>query len=185
VSILIFGTIFAILNRVRGGGYLFGWKNPNNDRIAKVVSGLIIGAIAVYSGKPWYIAIPLCLGLYLLGESFAWGKWVGSIAYEIQDKRTVKGHVELGIHWLADALYDENRRWYAYSVVALAIRGLVWWVPVFVYLDNPYAGVLAGVLMPACYALSHWLPEQHWTNKWGLGEIIYGAVYGALLGFIA
>jgi len=179
--LLIFAVMFAFLNRIRGGGYIFGWKHPNGDFAAKLISGTILAIVAVHAGKGW-LAIPVCLGLYLLGESFAWGKWVGTLAYGVQDKRTVKGWVESGIHWAADALYDENRRFIAYSVVALALRGIVWWVPVFWYIATPDFGILAGVLMPACYLAAQKLPEQHWVNRWGLGEIIYGAVYGACIG---
>jgi len=181
MKILLLTLIFAFLNRVRGGGYVLGYKHPQMDYAAKIVSGCIIGWLGVaHWGHLW--VLPIGALIYMAGESLAWGKWVGTLAYFIPDKREVKGFIETYIHKAADALYDDTKRPIAYSAVALAIRGCFWFVPVGLFLGNVDFGLLAGVLMPACYVASHYLPEQHWVNKWGLGEVIYGAVYGACLG---
>jgi len=181
MKILLLALVFALLNRIRGGGPILGWKHPDGDFAAKIISGLLIGWAAVaHLHTIW--ALPLCLFLYMIGECFAWGKWVGTLAYWIPDTREVKGPVERAIHWIADRFYDDKRRPIPYAIVALALRGIVWWLPLFYYIGDPILGLIAGILMPACYVAANRLPEQHWINKWGLGEVIYGAVYGTFLG---
>ena len=63
----------AILNRWRGTGVIFSISNLNTTgtMIYALYIGLLFGLLST-----WYVGL-LSLGLFLLGESFGWGKWAG------------------------------------------------------------------------------------------------------------
>ena len=68
-----------LFNRWRGTGVIF-WK-INGNTIYAVYWALLVG---FFSGT-WYWGL-LFGGLYILGESFAWGKWVGYVS--MRDRET-------------------------------------------------------------------------------------------------
>lgn len=140
--IIILAVIFSLLNRVRGGG--LGYLSADCDRYAKWTSGsLIAGLIYLASGSAWAL---LGIPLYILGESFGWGKWIGALVLDRPFYKQEEGHTYVdfsvfnrhikfdfwdGIHHLANLLIPERKNWQGYSVVALGIRGCYWWAPIW------------------------------------------------------
>ena len=109
--------MMLILNRLRGtiGAY------------AKV-NGLLIALIVQISFNNPYVSIAVGLG-YIIGESFGWGEWVGTLSC---NRTAVEANEEgrnNGIQWLASKVFKPETDWINYCRVALTIRGLYWWLP--------------------------------------------------------
>ena len=98
-----------LLNRWRGTGDIFYISKfaITGTMIYALYIGLLFGLLTT-----WYIGL-LSLGLFLLGESFGWGKWVGALCYpentnlqkEYEDK---EGYKFPFIHYLANFIIKEN-----------------------------------------------------------------------------
>lgn len=107
--------MFTIFNRYRG---TYGW-------FAKVV-GVVLGLLTYLVWNDVYVSIAVAIG-YVLGESFGWGEWVGTLtsnatAYEVNDEGKNNG-----IKWLASKIVNPDKEYREYCRVALTIRGFYWW----------------------------------------------------------
>lgn len=173
--------MFLFLNRLRGtiGAY------------AKV-NGLLLALVVQIAFNNPYVAIAVGLG-YIIGESFGWGLWVGSIA-EREDGYSLylKGEREganNGIHWLASHIIEPTKEtWLNYCRVAMVIRGFYWYVPTLAPLYfvgvNPY--LLLGLItflsfgFMLSYELAYHLAPKlnikwlEFNSGWTLGEGIVG-----------
>lgn len=109
--------MFLILNRLRGTQGLW----------SKIIGLLLALVVQIVFNNP-YVAIAVGLG-YIIGESFGWGEWIGTLSCN----RTVVENNEEGknngIQWLASKIVSPTKDWLNYCRVALAIRGLYWWLP--------------------------------------------------------
>ena len=181
--------MFAFLNRLRGTSNVY-------TKVFAIVFATIYGSI---TGS--IIVFGLMFIAFILGESFGWGKWLGSLAYpelvtdEIKNDR--EGYNN-GIHWIANKLSPQNRDFLRYCSIALAIRGIYWWLPV--YLVIWWAGVvnlltalilaiLLGVLFPISVLLTRKYEEViptvnfKWLSidgVWEKSEVVYGIFIGLL-----
>ena len=111
--------MMLILNRLRG---TYGW-------FAKV-NGVVLGLLFyLLVGNP-YLSLVIAIG-YVLGESFGWGDWVGCLTTNRNSyKDTTDEGKSNGIMWLSQKIVpDWGTNFIYYSRVALAIRGLYWWLP--------------------------------------------------------
>ncbi len=131
IQLLLLAIVFAVLNRVRGADIL---PKFHLNIIAKILCGTIFGYLVfVNSGSPF--ALPICIGLYFVGEVPAWGKWVGCLidkeprADDDYPKNGV-GHV---IHLIANLIIPNNKNHTLYSTLALTLRGIWWWGFLVVY----------------------------------------------------
>lgn len=70
-----------IFNRWRGTGIIF-WK-INGNIIYAVYWAILIGIFGT-----WYWGL-LFAGLYVLGESFSWGKWVSYICFPEKSRKGI------------------------------------------------------------------------------------------------
>ena len=168
--------MFWILNRLRGQYGYFAKAN------ALVVALLIF---AFYGN--FFIAIVCGLG-YLAGEAEGWGVWIGALVR--RGSYTPESENRL-IEAAARKFIDPKARWLAYCRLCLAIRGLIWWLPVFAPLvfAGLYAAPLLAVLLAAGFPLACELGYRtKWTVKfrdfesrdaWGRQEIFYGAMQDA------
>lgn len=164
--------MFAILNRLRGQYSYFAKVN------ALVVALLIF---AFYGN--FFIAIVCGLG-YLAGEAKGWGVWVGALTSHGADKGESESR---GIEWLAGR-FIPRAHWLAFCRVCLAIRGLIWWLPVFVPLAfaGLYAAPLLAVLLAAGFPLACELGYRtkfsfafkgfEVKTAWARQELFYGAM---------
>lgn len=167
--------MFAILNRLRGQYAYFAKIN------ALVVALLIFAFLGNF-----YLAIICGLG-YLAGEAKGWGVWVGALTSHGGDRDESESR---GIEWLA-GLFVSRAHWLAYCRLALAIRGLLWWLPVFVPLA--FAGLYAAPLLAVALAVGFPLAcELGYRTKfiftfkkfevntaWARQELFYGAMQDA------
>jgi len=175
--------MFTILNRLRGT-----W-----GRFSKVV-GILIAIMVYIVSDNYYTAIASGLG-YIAGESMGWGAWVGTLSCypRGQEPKNIKYGDEgmnNGIHWLASKLVDPISDWYKFSVVALGIRGIYWWLPVALPLTYLYGilpvviALVLGILFPVACILGYKFRGTKigkWTGGWEISELIYGAMQDVAL----
>lgn len=173
--------MFTVLNRLRGTQGLW----------SKIIGLLLALVVQIAFNNP-YVAIAVGLG-YIIGESFGWGLWVGSIAgrgdcYSLYLKGEREG-ANNGIHWLASHIVEPTKEtWLNYCRVAMVIRGFYWYVPTLIPLYfvgvNPY--LLLGLIVflsfgfMLSYELAYYLAPKlnikwlDFNSGWTLGEGIVG-----------
>lgn len=168
--------MFAILNRLRGQYAYF----------AKINALVVVLLIFAFLGN-FYLAIICGLG-YLAGEAKGWGVWVGALITHsgFKDERENR-LIERG----AARLFEPKTHWLAYCRLCLFLRGLLWWLPVFVPLA--FAGLYAAPLLAVALAVGFPLAcELGYRTKfiftfkkfevntaWARQELFYGAMQDA------
>lgn len=165
--------MFWILNRLRGQYAYF----------AKINALVVALLIFTFFGN-FYLAIICGLG-YLLGEAKGWGVWVGAL---VTHGGYTSEHEVKFIERVAAKLFNPRAQWLAYCRLCLAIRGLIWWLPVFVPLL--FAGIYAAPLLAVALAVGFPLAcELGYCTKfiftfkkfevntaWARQELLYGAM---------
>lgn len=109
--------MFTVLNRLRG---TYGYFSH--------ITGLVIGSLFYTFTQDIYTSIGLTVA-YVAGESSGWGKWFGGIFYKDKTPQSVRDEdegVNNGIHWLSNKIAPQDKDFYKYSVVALTLRGILW-----------------------------------------------------------
>ena len=178
-----------LLNRWRGTGDIF--------YISKfAITGTMIYAFYMFVlvsilSNPIYGFISALL--FLGGESLAFGKWVGYLTYpENYDKEQFeankKGNNFPFIHQTANYFINQSNP-YKYSVLALSMRGLYWWLPLYLlfayiglinYFEAIFIGILLGIGFPMACILSRKFTFRFkykylvCTDNWHRQELIYG-----------
>lgn len=107
-----------LLNRLRG----------THGYFAKV-TGIALGGLLYYFDVDMYTAFSVTI-LYIVGESFGWGKWFGGMyrknvlptEQELADREGINN----GIHFLANLVTPEKVNYYRYCITALTLRGIYW-----------------------------------------------------------
>ena len=170
-----------VLNRLRGTQGLW----------SKIIGLFLALVVQIAFGNP-YVSIAVGLG-YIIGESFGWGLWVGSLAVhrEATPNKTEDEGANNGIQWIARKIvpnYLEN--WLMYCRVAMFFRGLYWYAPTLLPLYflgfNLYllldCILFLSIGFPLAYDLGYYLRDKVSFNKyglsiqggWELGEVIVG-----------
>lgn len=190
--------IESVLNRFRGTGEIF--------KISSVsVSGNILYAVyitlVVAILSTWYYGI-VAGGLYMLGESMGWGKWVGSLA-DPESTITLKSRYadDEGtrfpfIHKTANAIVKERENYLRYCQVALAIRGLYWWLPLLMFMavigiTSYWLAILGSILLGVGFPLACYIGSKldyngkfwliNYSKGWENQELVYGLMQGIVL----
>lgn len=200
--------MMTVLNRLRGTGLKdrFGIDIPvlrNGAPIVAVILGLFLQAC--YADQQTLDVFWPMFGIsvsviYLIGESFGWGKWLQAIPmicrgatqedYNVSNVARRDTGKENGIHAIANAIFKESKNYVGYTITALMIRALYWWVPFFLMLDvfirtSEISTIIAifflSVTFPFCYMIAYKISKKHW---WGRGEYIYGFCQGVALFFV-
>ena len=109
--------MMLILNRLRGTQGLW----------SKII-GLLLALIVQIAFNNPYVSVAVGLG-YIIGESFGWGEWIGTLTGDRNFKQLNEEGKNNGIQWLASKVIDPNQDWINYCRVALTIRGFYWWLP--------------------------------------------------------
>lgn len=189
----------GILNRLRGTGDLI--------KIGKVsLTGVMVYAmyllILIGLVTEWYYGVSFAL-MFLIGESYAWGKWVGYLV-DYEDEHTPEYDSKVGkgfpyIHYMANYIVSEKSNYELYCQVALALRGLVWWLPTYAvlgvaglisWIEVSVIGLILGVGFPAaCYVGSKWEYEAkfgvlEFKRGWENQEVVYGLIQGLCLWYV-
>lgn len=135
--------------------------------------------------------------LFLLGESFAFGKWVGYLV-DYENKHEPEYSSKIGksfpyIHYIADAIVKEKEDYKRYCQVALTIRGFVWWAPLYglmawlglvSWCTASVLVVLLSIGFPiACWVGRNWKYDRRFgvlgfKRGWENQEVAYGAIQG-------
>ena len=216
----------AILNRLRGTGVIksFGKiKLFNKELEVKFVGNHLYGIyIALVLG---IITMNAWLGLsvlvaYLVGESKGWGEWVGSLTrvepwtekHLIEDYADTEGKTFPFIHQITNFFIKEQvegtfeeqcEQYRRYATLALTLRGLYWWLPVYLVLaifqiityQEAFAiATLLGVAFPIACEIGRRIKftktydlkfiklsfSQGWENQ----EVVYGLIQGIALWYV-
>ena len=189
----------AILNRLRGTGDVF---NVGSFMVTGIMLYALYLMIVISFITEWYYALAFSV-LFVAGESYAWGKWIGFLVdYENKHEPEYDSKVGKGfpyIHYIADVLAPETRNYKLYCQTALAIRGLVWFAPMYALLG--YAGLLSLIEVVsisivlalgfpyACYIGRRWnynnkIGVLEFKRGWENQEIVYGAMQGIVLWYV-
>jgi len=163
---------------------------PNGAPFAAVS---ILIAMFLYTSD-WIAAFAIAI-VWFAFESFGWGKWMDSIPYWhdknlqpvynklVRDKWPNTGK-STGIHWAANMVFKEDENFINYSILALFLRGLLWFVPVYAVFAGfgmvtvPVAIVatlILGATFPMVYKISYDYDETGWYAR---AEHYYGFTYG-------
>lgn len=191
-----------ILNRLRGTGEIVKYISGNH--LYTLYLGLLFGFVT----NNLIIGI-LVAGLYTLGESFGWGKWVGALCYpntkvdlekEYSDK---EGYKFPFIHYIANTIVKERKDFFNYCRVALGLRGAIWGALIYLpivalgYINIPLY-LLAMLMYGVGFPLACWLSTKKSFNysskylsivgEWESQEIYYGVIHSIvniiLIGYI-
>ena len=199
MEILLLTVLIPFLNRWRGTGDIF--------YISKfAITGTMIYALYMFIlvsilSNPIYGFIATLL--FLVGESLAFGKWVGYLTYpenynKEQFEANKKGSNFPFIHQTANYFINQSNS-FKYSVLALSIRGLYWWLPLYLlfayiglinYFEAIVIGFLLGIGFPIACILSRKFTFRFdykylkCTDNWHRQELIYGLFHGLGMGYI-
>lgn len=182
-----------LLNRWRGTGDIF-----NISKFA--ITGTILYALYIFVlvsilSNPIYGFI--ATALFLGGESLAFGKWVGYLTYPENYNKEQFENNKAGsnfpfIHQTANYFINQSKP-YHYSILALSIRGLYWWLPLYLlfvyiglinYFESIIIGIFLGISFPIACLLSRKFSFRfkykylECTDNWGRQELIYGLFQG-------
>lgn len=140
----------------------------------------------------------MSLGLFLLGESFGWGKWVGSLCYpetktdlqkEYEDK---EGYNFPFIHYVANFVIKEKENFFKYCNLALYFRGMIWALFIYLalvlfnyisYLEYIIISIIYGIGFPLSCFLSRKKSFNYKSKfisivgKWETQEVYYGFIH--------
>ena len=163
--------MFLILNRLRGTEGLW----------SKII-GLLLALATLIAFNNTYVALAVGLG-YIIGESFGWGLWVGTLSvqrekgYGLHDEGEGRNN---GIEWIASHIIKPTQEsWLNYCRVALSIRGLYWWLPTlaplyFVWFSVELLAVMILALsigFPLACELGYYFRDKVSFEKFGLSYI--------------
>ena len=205
ISILF---ILGALHRFRG---TWGWFSAVNAILLSIIAytsstvSVVVFKISTFLasiGFPLHthlilLIISLLIGaLYLLGESYGFGAWVGGLSDEDRlyaynaNKNEKEGGKYTGIQWLATKICPPTtfERWLDHCRIALFIRSFYWWFPfylAFMLFDASFNAVIISSLVLAfafplaCdigrYTTTKW-NFKFMAGGWEHQEVIYGAV---------
>lgn len=183
-----------LLNRWRGTGIIF--SRITGTMIYASYMALVVGLLTlnIFYGL-------IMFGLFILGESMGWGKWVG---YLTSDKAPenyddLEGYDFPYIHKTANLIVNERKNYKKYCQVALSIRGFYWWILPYLfmayidlisYLEAILFSIFLGVLFPvACeigkrlnYNGKFWI--INYSKGWENQELIYGLFQGLFFNYV-
>ena len=174
-----------LLNRWRGTGIVL--YKITGVQIYALYLGLLIGFMSQY-----YYGI-LAIILFLIGESFAFGKWVGFLVSENGEKEysNTNGQNFPFIHYIANFFIKEKEDYLNYCRLALSIRGFIWWTPILILLgfidllswyQVAINSIILAVGFPIGCELSKLLDFEYKSNfisivgNWEKQEIFYGFI---------
>ena len=170
-----------LLNRLRG---IYGWFSKVN-----ALTLALIFAIVTHN-----IQMSVLIGLgYLLGESFGWGKWIGSIGTRTPNPNDKEGR-KIGIHYIANLVFNEKKDYLNYARLALALRGSLWWfltlLPLVIFgyinfLTFAACVVFLGVAFPLSVEIARLTQNKisfkGFKGYWEQAEVYYGLAQDIVL----
>jgi len=184
-------VVGAAVNRARGGWF----KNIGLPWVpAKLIGPAVIAAVMFWFSYS-LITLGVVSGLYWLGASWGWTKWIACLpAHLTQKEYNYKfAYPAYGdspnYEALLHKVIDDKKNYKTYVFVGGFIRGALWFVPVYAALwwfdvvSLPIAAALAvaaSVAFPIAYKIGYALNSKRWLAP---SELVYGAITWALLGY--
>jgi len=214
--LLAFPPIMFYLNWVRGSHTQWLFDGYGLSGVGKVVSKVFpngaplagIGLLALmfaYTMDP--IASLVVAVVYLIFESFGWAKWIRNnnrwfdktfqAYYNVNELPRDTGKSS-GVHQIANAIFKEDKDFTSYGITALIIRGIWWYLPIYVALvafklvTIPIA-IMSVLVIAILFPVSYWVgcsakrfaerPDgvTHSLGFHGMEEKYYGLVQGIVL----
>lgn len=189
---------FAITGTMIYCLYIFILALILSFKVNATLPNFIIDFLATYEIHLDSITVSMIYGfiattLFLAGESLAFGKWVGYLTYpENYDKEQFeankKGSNFPFIHQTANYFINQSKPC-KYSILALSIRGLYWWLPLYLLfayigLINCFEAIIIGFLLGISFPIACILSRKftfrfkyrylECTDNWHRQELIYG-----------
>mgnify|MGYP000125485853 CR=1 FL=1 len=189
----------SILNRLRGTGDVL---RVGGFRVTGIMLYALYLMVVVTMISEWYYGLAFVV-LFVAGESYAWGKWIGYLV-DYEDEHSPEYASKVGksfpyIHYVANAIVNERVNYLWYCRVALALRGFVWWYPLYVlfafagligYTEALVIGVVLGIAFPvACWIGIKIKAEGkiwivNYSRGWENQELVYGLIQGMCLWYV-
>lgn len=152
---------------------LIGFATAINSILLPFTTIVLNGTDAVYIFEnnqifSSFIFAFIGAGLYILGESFAWGKWVGFLINNksAHDFNNDDGRSFPYIHYLAQTIVKQEKDYKLYCQVALSIRCFILWTPLllllgFIDLLSWYLVAISSIILAvgfpvACELSKYW-----------------------------
>ena len=193
--------LYALYILIVSGILIFSYNLETNTLVSYILSLLNISGYDLAVTNIFYAVSAVML--FLLGESYAFGKWVGYLV-DYEDEHTPEYTSKVGkgfpyVHYIANYIVDERVDYKRYCQVALAIRGLFWWLPVYLlfasigfisYVEAVLLGAIVGVGFPiASYLGRNWdynkkIGVLEFKRGWENQEIVYGLFQGIALWYV-
>lgn len=194
----------VLLNRWRGTGAIItigNFKLIGNIIYALYIAGIVGCTYALTVGGWISVGYGIIAGiLYIIGESFAWGKWVGHLThYEGEGKHDYTnddGRSFPYIHYIAQFIVKQEVNYTRYCEVALAIRGLFWWLPLMVMLwliglVQVYALIVGLIVLAIGFPIAAYIGNMihiefksrylNMSRGWENQELVYGLFHWMVL----
>ena len=189
----------AVLNRLRGIGHVL---RVGNFRVTGIMLYALYLMIVATMISEWYYGLAFVV-LFVAGESYAWGKWIGYLV-DYEDEHSPEYDSKVGksfpyIHYIANAIVSERVNYKRYCQVALAIRGLVWFAPMYAllgyaelinWIEVAVISIVLAVGFPiAAYAGRNWdynarFGMLEFKRGWENQEVVYGLIQGMCLWYV-
>ena len=177
---------------------LIGFATALNHSLLSFTTIILNGTDTVYilENNQFFSSFIFALlgaGLYILGESFAWGKWVGYLTHyegEVKhDYNNDDGRSFPYIHYIAQSIIKQEENYKRYCQVALAVRGFIWWTPLLILLGcinllDWNQVIISSLVLSIAFPLGCEL-SKYWdfeykskylsiSGNWEKQEVIYG-----------
>ncbi len=182
LEIVLYAVMGATLQRLRGWVNYLVW-----------VMGVVWGLAAWANTGNIYLSVVFCLAM-VLGENWGWTKWIVNIPFHKNQewynlKWAYPKEVDSpGYEHVLAALIDDKSHYKTYVITGMALRGLLWWAPVyavFYYFGLPLLMCVASALfLSVVFPMVYWLGYR--LSSLGFrylqrSEVMYGAIYGVVL----
>ena len=189
----------SILNRLRGTGDVL---RVGSFRVTGIMLYALYLMVVVSLVTEWYYGLAFVV-LFVAGESYAWGKWIGYLV-DYEDEHSPEYDSKVGksfpyIHYIANAIVSERVNYKRYCQVALAIRGLVWFAPMYAVLGvagliNLIEVAVISIVLAAGFPMAAYVGRNLDYNKmfgvlefkrgWENQEVVYGLIQGMCLWYV-
>ena len=189
----------SVLNRLRGIGDVM---RVGNFRVTGIMLYALYLMVVVTIISEWYYGLAFVV-LFVAGESYAWGKWIGYLV-DYEDEHSPEYDSKVGksfpyIHYIANAIVSERMNYKRYCQVALAIRGLVWFAPMYAVLwyaelINWIEVVVISIVLAVGFPIAAYIGRNWKLNKkfgvlefkrgWENQEVVYGLIQGLCLWYV-
>ena len=189
----------SVFNRLRGVGDVL---RVGNFRVTGIMLYALYLMVVVTMISEWYYGLAFVV-LFVAGESYAWGKWIGWLTREDDTKEKQyadkTGKSFPYIHYIANRIVNQESNYTRYCQIELALRGFIWWYPVYVlfafaglisYTEALVIGVVLGIAFPvACWIGTKIKAEGkvwivNYSRGWENQELVYGLIQGMCLWYV-